>query len=837
MADKDVSLGISAEDAGLNAAVANAQKVVQNATAQMGRSFDSLGATVGKFGGIFATFTAALAGGAAFKQAIDASVNLTKESIALGKALGISATEASVLNVALGDTYQTSEGFLDSNGKMTKQLLKNETAFKALGVATRDSNGDFRNSVDIQMDVNARLLEFKEGVDRNIEGIKIYGKGWQDAAATLRLTAAVMASAKEKSDALGLSIGQENVAATSRYRAAMNDVQDVVTAVLKATGDALLPVLSQMGEWFSQVGPAAVALTRAAMSVFVTTVNAVGSAVTAMWNVVSNAFSAMWGLVQAVFGNVSPMQVFTGALKLVEIAVISLRTVFQLAFEAINLVLSGAIGTVMRFANVAERALHLDFEGAKAAWRQGGADMEKIFSDSTARMLAISEKGRADIDNALYGDATKVQNTPIARKGGGALSEGGAKAGGSDKDTSRVSAWADALNAEKIYYQQSNNLREYSLEQEKAYWVSILATNNASQKEQVEISRKMAGLDLDIMKKAVKDKTAMTAQNINSTEQAALAGVDLEEARAQAEVDLGRMSKQQLLQVQLDYENQRYNIQNTAQQARINAMQGDPNYDPVALQKLLDQLAAIQNKHALDVAKINTNMQLDVKAKWEGLVFPIKDAFDRTINGMIQGTLTMQQAIMNIGNNIAASFAKSAIDMAAAWAAAELRKTAATQTGTAMRAFLERMGLITTLGVQETVSAATVATKGTEAVAVVGADAAEAAAGAATSVADVPIIGPALAAAAFAGTMAMVLGAKSLISASGGYDVPAGVNPLTQLHQKEMVLPAEHADTIRNMSGNNGGTVHIHTSGGDFIHKNQLVGLLKEMNRQFKFVS
>ena len=365
MADKDVSLGISAEDAGLNAAVANAAKAVQNATSQMNKSFATVGESMAKVQNIFAGFTAILAGGAAFKEAIDASVNLTKESIALGKALGISATEASVLNVALGDTYQTSEDFIASNGKMTKQLVKNEGAFQNLGVATRDSNGHFRNSVDIQMDVNKRLLEFKEGVDRNIEGIKIYGKGWQEASQTLRLTSEVMEAARVKSSALGLSIGQENVAATARYCAAMNDVHDVITAVLKATGDALLPVLSQMGEWFSQVGPAAVAATRAAMEAFMTVVRTTGTIIGELWSVASTAFSAIGSIVQSVFGGsgLTAMQVFTGAMKGVQIAVIAMRVGFEISIEAIKLILSGAAENIMRFANVAERALHMDFEG------------------------------------------------------------------------------------------------------------------------------------------------------------------------------------------------------------------------------------------------------------------------------------------------------------------------------------------------------------------------------------------------------------------------------------------------------------------------------------------
>jgi hypothetical protein len=42
-------------------------------------------------------------------------------------------------------------------------------------------------------------------------------------------------------------------------------------------------------------------------------------------------------------------------------------------------------------------------------------------------------------------------------------------------------------------------------------------------------------------------------------------------------------------------------------------------------------------------------------------------------------------------------------------------------------------------------------------------------------------------------------------SAADGYDIPAGVNPMTQLHEKEMVLPAKYADTIRTMTGTDGG--------------------------------
>lgn len=51
--------------------------------------------------------------------------------------------------------------------------------------------------------------------------------------------------------------------------------------------------------------------------------------------------------------------------------------------------------------------------------------------------------------------------------------------------------------------------------------------------------------------------------------------------------------------------------------------------------------------------------------------------------------------------------------------------------------------------------------------------------------------------------------------AAGGFDVPSGVNPVTRLHEKEMVLPAQYADVIRGLANNggaSGGGININTS-------------------------
>jgi len=93
------------------------------------------------------------------------------------------------------------------------------------------------------------------------------------------------------------------------------------------------------------------------------------------------------------------------------------------------------------------------------------------------------------------------------------------------------------------------------------------------------------------------------------------------------------------------------------------------------------------------------------------------------------------------------------------------------------------------------------------------------------AMAGIPFIGPALGAAAAASAVAFGLAQVSSInsqqftpSAEGGFDIPAGVNPVTQLHEKEMVLPKAQAEVIRNLASGKGGAgdrVVVHNYSGE----------------------
>jgi|GEM_PF-4940071 len=71
-----------------------------------------------------------------------------------------------------------------------------------------------------------------------------------------------------------------------------------------------------------------------------------------------------------------------------------------------------------------------------------------------------------------------------------------------------------------------------------------------------------------------------------------------------------------------------------------------------------------------------------------------------------------------------------------------------------------------------------------------------------------------LGAPAFGDAMAAAAQGFSLASAAGGYDIPSNINPVTQLHAQEMVLPANLANAVRSMAaaGNTygGSTINNH---------------------------
>lgn len=219
-----------------------------------------------------------------------------------------------------------------------------------------------------------------------------------------------------------------------------------------------------------------------------------------------------------------------------------------------------------------------------------------------------------------------------------------------------------------------------------------------------------------------------------------------------------------------------------------------------------------------------------IKQAWSGVVDPLVASFSGGLLKMAEGTQSFAQTMRGIGEQIAQDFLRNVVDKNVEnWLWGEGRKLVVTvasstdrmlaeATGQNLTAVLDNKAVVqhqlgelaktgaTTAGVttrgavQAAGAAQTMAISGATSLKEITNAAASAAGDAYKAMSGIPIVGPVLGAAAAAAVFGAVIAFKGLIaSAAGGYDIPAGVNPLTQLHAEEMVLPATIARPLRNM--------------------------------------
>jgi hypothetical protein len=231
-------------------------------------------------------------------------------------------------------------------------------------------------------------------------------------------------------------------------------------------------------------------------------------------------------------------------------------------------------------------------------------------------------------------------------------------------------------------------------------------------------------------------------------------------------------------------------------------MAEDPNYNPVEMAALQAQIitivqAAQDKMRTIQQQAVNQDMQI-----WQTMFKGMGSGFSQAIVNLVNGSKTFQQAMQQMLKSIFDDIVKTLAD----WVTQHLATMA--------------MNLL--------------ATK-TASVGQAQAQAAVAGAGGVASMAAAPwpidMTAP-----VFGASMAAEAMSFAAAGAQEGYDVPAGVMPVTQLHPKEMVLPKELADVIRNMAAGGtsgrGGSVNIGISAMDGRSVERVLrGHPKEMQR------
>lgn len=342
---------------------------------------------------------------------------------------------------------------------------------------------------------------------------------------------------------------------------------------------------------------------------------------------------------------------------------------------------------------------------------------------------------------------------------------------------------ADLLEAEISFENQRAEVVRASLEAElelakKAKDPSAQASLNAQIEQTEQIHQ--ANLTAIRYKAEVEeyDRSKRLANiKIKSTEEAAMAGVDADQQAAEQSYALGVMNKEQLLALEADFENRRTQIKMDAMLAGLALV--NPDNDPEKYAAIKAQIEELEMQHQLRMTEIKNQAELERNQYQLSAMNSIQSSVASNLQQLMMGQMSLANFMKATWSSVLSAITGELAKMVANWIAKKL----------ALRLF------------EKTLAMSEITTQ-----------AARAGAGGTASFAAAPwpinMAAPAFGAAMAAAAMAFAPAA----SAAGGYDIPAGANPVTQLHAREMVLPAKHADVIRSLADGGSGA----DGGGSF---------------------
>lgn len=404
----------------------------------------------------------------------------------------------------------------------------------------------------------------------------------------------------------------------------------------------------------------------------------------------------------------------------------------------------------------------MNFAGVNAKLASAEALRVQMLGDAAAKYESPMGNFKAGVDSGKRKGPEVVTPDAGGKKG---------KAGG--KQASEAE-WAMEESAHlKRTWEQIGNERAESEE------ASFQRAIKAAEAWEADLERGTRAA-VEATKKSAAERVAIEYVWSQNAAAARLAVVDQAQAQARNEVDLGTMTKAELLAQEAQFEQQRNEIKVQALQERLAVMANDPDASPVAKAQILAAIEELERQHQENMGEIARGQALESSNHTRAAL----DGIEQNMAGSLQRLMVMQTGF--------AGFMRSLWQGTMSAITGEIAKFAA-------HWIMEKVRMMV---FGKTAAVSEIATLS-----------ARAGAGGVASWAAAPwpinMGAPAFGAAMSAAAMAYA----PMASAAGGYDIPAGLNPITQLHAREMVLPAKHADVIRGLAGGDGGgvpEVHIH---------------------------
>lgn len=475
----------------------------------------------------------------------------------------------------------------------------------------------------------------------------------------------------------------------------------------------------------------------------------------------------------------------------------------------------------------------------KNSWNNGATTAANSLVTAGQRILDVTSTGGKKITNYVYKDPTKPIETPSVPKlgigapppstnkgigtgvkddKGGSKSSAKSKAEQEAKERQRQAEQAAKALAD-IRYKYASEEKKVALDLQKALDEIEKSKMTADEKAAAKVKAEKDASDkiIAIRLKEFEEYKKAREEQIDNYQQQAQRLYEIEAARIQAEYDAKKISNVRKVQLEKHLEDQLREIKRQGllerlalenEQTGITGKQGNQNQITNNISDLeTDQKVANTQSMGL----ISDAEMKDFEDKFGGFTSRLSNLWDQGIQSLMNGTLTWSNATKAVLADMGTFALQSATKELQGWLRIQAIKlarklgfvgaeTAAETSGQAAQTGATIAGEATRTSVTAAGGLARLGLKAAEAIKGIMMSAWEAMAGAFKAMVAIPYIGPILAVGAGAAAFGLVAGlAGKIKSARGGYDIPSGVNPVTQLHEDEMVLPSQHANTIREM--------------------------------------
>ena len=484
MADNDAEVRFGGDVSELVEGMANAKEAVVG-------SVEGMVSALGGFQNKLVELIAIIGGGELFREAVNSFQEMGAQANQLIHSIGLTSEEIAGLHQVLGESGTSLEAYSSAYTRFNRTLRTNQEQIQSLGVDVAGFNAGQITSKQLFEQALVATDNYSDGIARTQVQMELFGRRGSDVSAIIRAMQKDQGAAREEAKALGLVWTEADEKARHAFIEMKDGAKDAFEGIEKVIAEAVLPVLTEFASWMKEEGPAAVSATRESMRVLMDVFSSFATIAETVSNSVGPFFEAIANAIVLAFGDESTGKISAWSFIFKNLAqfVIESGVLMGGAIVEISYVLQ-QLGTVI--AQVAAAWVQFitgNWEGAKAAWAAGTADIEANEKAHADKMVKIETDANTSIAK-LWKETGKVSSSPGLEPSSGLDAPDRAKAVAQNKaliaeqikdyeslQAAIRKAWETAISDEQKYIDKATALRAKAADLKEA------AANKAQDKQ------------------------------------------------------------------------------------------------------------------------------------------------------------------------------------------------------------------------------------------------------------------------------------------------------------------------------------------------------------------